>query len=143
MALAAGGQRVDLVETRRVLVARHQPGLVAAETAAAHQHIVAAGGRERLGQQDAALQVVDVVVQPRAQVHHAGDQPRVLVAHLDAQALGAGEDVLVAQEEQRAAGAAELVAAGNRAGLGGEAVDASALFAEAVVASACQCTLAP
>ena len=39
----------------------------------ADQQAVADGGVERRGQQDAALQVVDVVVDRRPQVHHAGD----------------------------------------------------------------------
>ena len=86
---------------------------------------------ERLGEHDAALQVVDVVVEHGPQVLHAGHESRILVAQLDAHALGADQDVLIAQEVERTAGAAEFLAARQRAGLGGEAVDREALLAEA------------
>ena len=129
--LAAGRDRVDLREARRVFVADHQVRSIAAERAAAHEQPVVDGRVQRLGEHDAALQIVDVVVEHRTQVDHAADQARILVAQLDAQALGADQDVLVAQEVQRAAGAAELLAARQRAGLGGEAVDREALLAEA------------
>ena len=133
--LAAGRDRVELREPRRVFVADHQVGGFAADAVAAHEQLVVGSRVQRLGEHDAALQIVDVVVEHRPQVDHAADQARVLVAQFDAHALGADEDVLVAQEVQRAAGAAEFLAARQRAGLGSEAVDRESLLAEARAAS--------
>ena len=127
----AVGQVLDVLEAGRVLVAGHQVDLVAAAGVGGHQEAVGAARRKRLVEQQPPLQVVDVVVQRRGQVldrqHHARD----LVAHLDPDPVGAGQDVLVAQVVERAAGAAEFVAAGDGAGLGDEAVDHEALLAEA------------
>ncbi len=131
MTLRAGRQRVDLVEARRVLVAHDEIRLVALNRAVAHEQVVAARRTQRLGEQQAALQVVDVVVDGRRQVDDARDEPRRPVAILDAHALGAGQEVLTLQEVQRAASAAKLLAARDRAGLGREAVDREAPLAEA------------
>src|SRR2546426_747967 len=65
----------------------------------------------------------------RPQLDHTRHELRVLVAHLDPQPLRAREDVLAAQEVERALGAAELVASRHRARLGGEAVHREALLA--------------
>jgi hypothetical protein len=89
------------------------------------------GGRQRLGEDDPALEVVDVVVESVAQVDDARHEPGVLVTHLDPNAIGADQQVLTAQEVQRSARAAELVPARYGARVGGEAVEQQALLAEA------------
>ena len=130
MALATGGQRVGFVEARRELVLNDQPGFVSAQTLAANEQAVGDRGRHRLGEQDAALEIIDVVVVVGRQVHDAGHEPGILVARFDPHALGAGEDVLPAQVVERPARAAELLAAGHGAGFGDEAVEHQALLAE-------------
>ena len=130
MRLAAEGNGVDVVESRRVLVARHEIHLVARQRAAAHQQVVVRGRRQRFCQQDATLEIIDIVVDARGQVDHAGDQPRNLVAYFDAQALRAGQEVLVLEEVERATGAAEFLVAADRAGLRGERIHGVTLVAE-------------
>src|SRR6185436_1724424 len=101
MTLAPGGDRVQLVESWRVLVTYHHIGLITAQASVAHQLVIVSGRRERLGQQQPALQVVDVVVHAGPKVDHSSDDARVLVADLDPDSLGARQDVLVVQEVER------------------------------------------
>ena len=129
--LAAHSHGIEFVEARRVFVAHDDVGLVAAHAAAAHEQVVARGRRQRLGEHQPALQVVDVVVHARAQVHDARDDAGGLVAQLDTHAFGAAEQVLVMQVVERAAGAAEFLVARHRAGLGRETVEREAPLAEA------------
>ena len=130
MGLPTEGYGVDVVEARRVFIAGDEIGLVTGQRTAAYQEVVIRGRGQRLCQQDAALQVIDVIVDARRQVDDSGHDARSLVAHLDAQALGTDEQVLVFQEVQRTAGTAELLAAADRARLGCKAVDCQALVAE-------------
>src|SRR4029077_10973581 len=125
------GPRVDRLKPGRELVADHQVRLLSAQPGAAHQQIVIRGRGQGLGQQDPTLQIVDLIVDRVTQIHRSGDQARVLVAQLDPDLLRAGQDVLVVQKVQRAAGSAELVPTRDRAGLGGKTVDYNAFLAEA------------
>ena len=123
MALTAGGDLIQLVEAWRVLITRHHIGLFAAQSGAAHQQVVVSGRRQRLGKQQPALQVIDVVVHAVPQVDHTCDDARVLVVKFDADALGAPQDVLVAQVVDRPARSPEFLIARHRSGLGGESVE--------------------
>src|SRR5881409_737996 len=131
MTLAAAGDRVQLVEAWRVLITYHHIGLVTAQATATNQLVVVSGRRERLREQQPALQIVDVVVHAGPQVDHPRDDARVLVAHLDAQPLGARQYVLMAQEVERPARSAEFLIARQRSRLGGEPVQGDSSLAEA------------
>src|SRR5438876_4171227 len=111
MTLAAAGDRVQLVEARRVLITYHDIGVVTAQATATYQLVVVSGRRERLREQQPALEVVDVVVHAGPQVDHSRDDARVLVANLDAHALGARADVLMVQEVERPASSPEFLIA--------------------------------
>ncbi len=128
--LAARRHGIDVVEARRVLVAHDEVRLVARQRVAAHEQVVVDARRQRLGQQDAALQVVDVVVHRRHQVDDARDHARGLVANFDAHAFRTGENVLPLQEVERAARAAELLAGADRARLGRKHIGHEFLLAE-------------
>ena len=131
MALTTEGEAVEIFESGRVLVLGHQPDLVSAQPLAAHELMVVGDRRQRIGEQYTALEVVDVVVERRSQVHHAGHEARVLVAHLDAQPLRALQHVLDTQIVERTTRPAELLAARHGARLGDKAVERDALLAEA------------
>src|SRR5919198_5940452 len=95
MTLSSPGDRVQLVEAWRVLITYYHIGLVTAQATATHQLVVVSGRRERLREQQPALKVVDVVVHAGPQVGHPRDDARILVANLDAHALGARQDILM------------------------------------------------
>ncbi len=130
MTLPARCQRVELCEAWRVFVAHDEIRLLSAQPVSANHEVVLLGRGQGLGEQDAALQIIDVVIERRPQVDDARDEPGVLVAQLDADALRAGQDVLVAQEVERPAGASELIAARDGARLRGEGIERDALLAE-------------
>src|SRR5881397_489098 len=130
MTLAAPGDRGQLVEARRVLITYHHIGLVTAQASATHQLVVVSRRRERLREQQPALKIVDVVVHAGPQVDHPRDDARVLVANLDAHALGARQDVLMVQEVERSARSPEFLIARQRSRFGGEAVHGDPSLAE-------------
>ncbi len=128
---AAGGDLLELVESGRVFVARNQEHGVARQRAAGlHQRTAVRGRGQWRGEDHATLDRVDVVVLAGDQVvdleHEAGFQ----VAYLHPDPFGALDDVLVLEEEQRAAGAAELLARRDRARFRAERVHLRAAFAE-------------
>jgi hypothetical protein len=96
MAITAGGDLVQIVEPRSVLITNHQIGLVTTQSRAAHQQVVISGRRQRLGKQDPPLEVVDVIVYGVPQLDRPCNDARSLVAHFDAHAFGARQNVLVA-----------------------------------------------
>src|SRR5437867_11563358 len=109
MTLAAPGDRVQLVEARRVLITYHHIGLVTAQASATHQLVLVTRRRERLREQQPALNVVDVVVHAGSQVGHPRDDARILDPNLDAHAHGARLDVLMVTDEARSARYAEYL----------------------------------
>ena len=129
--LASIGERVELVEVRGVLVLDDQPGLVPTRALAPNQQVVVHRRPDRLRDEDAALEIVDVVIEPGSQMDHRRHEPGVLASHLDAQALGANQEILPAQEVDRTARATELLAAGHGARHRGEAVEHKPPFAQA------------
>jgi hypothetical protein len=130
MSPATDRHRTDVAEPRRVFVAHHQVGQVPGGRAADHQQIVRGHRQERQGKQDPSLDAVDGIVQHRREILDADYDAGVLVTNFNAHALGAGQDVLMAQVIERSAGAEEFIAPGDRARLGRETVQHEAFFAE-------------
>ena len=130
MRLPARRHRIDLVESRRVLVANNQVGLVAGNRTAANEQVVIDRRGQRFRQDNTALQIIDVVVDRRHQVEHARDDARGLVTQFDTHAFGSRQHVLTLQEVQRTAGTAKFLAACDGAGLCSKGVDRKLLVAE-------------
>ena len=131
IALTADRDLVQLVETWRVFITRHQIGLVTAQAAVAYQQVVVSGRRERLGKQQSALQVINVVIRVGLQVDDPRDDAGGLVADFDAHALRACEDVLVVQEVKRSARPAEFLIARHCSRFGRESIHRDPTLAEA------------
>ena len=102
---------------------------VAAKRSSVDNEVVGAGRGQRFAQEDAALDGVDFVILRGFQDFALHHQPGDLIALFDADALGAGGDVLTAEIVQRAAGATEYVAGAKRAWLGRKGFGLAALFA--------------
>ena len=131
MGLGAHGQRIYLLEARRIFVADHQVSLIAGQRAASNQEIVGSRRCKRLGKHYAALNVVDVVVEHGPQIEHAGHDARCSVANLDSHAFGSDRNVLPLQKVQRSARAPKLFPARDRSGFGREDVKCKPLLTEA------------
>ena len=130
MHLATCRNGVDVAEPWRKFVTYDEIGLVAGDRITAHQQIIVDGRCQRLSQQHAALQVVDVVVHRRHQVDDTRDNAGGFIAYLDAHSFGSNKNVLPLQEVQRAAGAAEFLARADRSRLRGKYVGRQLLLAK-------------
>ncbi len=129
--LPTDGHRIQVFEAGRVLVANDEIRLIAQHRVTAHEQPIVGGRGQRLGQQYAALQIVDVVIEHGAKIQYAGYDAGGFVPNLDTHALGAGKHVLTLQEVERATCATEFLATRNRTGLGRERVECETLLAKA------------
>ena len=87
--------------------------------------------RQRVAQQDTALDIVHLVIARRDQFLALDHQPGIAVAHFGKDPLRTRCNILIAEIIDRAAGRGEFLAAADRARVGGKAGDLGAAFAEA------------
>ena len=125
----AQGRALNTRQAGDIFIGRHQIDRVTVQAGGLNQAGAIGDQRQRRGQGDTALEVVDLIIlrgrQQGAAQHDAG----ILVTDLGPQALGTLGDVLAPQVEQRSAGAPELFARLQRPGFGGEGFQGRAALA--------------
>ena len=111
---------VHLVEGRRIFVGGNDELLIGCQARRQYRRCASRRRGQRLGEDQHALHVVDGIALALAQQLAVDYQPGASIANLDGNLLRALIDVGTLEEIDRTAGALELVALGQRAGLGGK-----------------------